>query len=103
MLWDTPENGLYISNDKGINFNKINSEYILGLDIVKTAENKVKIYYTTDTGVFISEDDGNTFNKIDCNNFPIMQNRHPQNLKVSSVDANNMVMYVGEELMKNGA
>lgn len=97
------EDGLYISNDKGINFNKINSEYILGLDIVKTVENKVKIYYTTDTGVFISEDDGNTFNKIDCNNFPTMQNRHPQNLKVSSVDANNMVMYVGEEQMKNGA
>ena len=95
------EDGLYISKDKGAIFNKLNSEYILGLDIVKK-ENTVKIYYTTDKGVFYSEDDGNTFKQIQSNNFPIIQNRHPQNLKVSPVDNNNMIMYFGEELMKNG-
>ena len=96
------EDGLYISNDKGTNFNKVNSEYILGLDIVKK-ENTVKIYYTTDVGVFCSENDGQTFTQIQCNNFPVIQNRHPQNIKVSPVDNNNMIMYVGEELMKNGS
>ncbi len=96
------EDGLYTSTNKGVNFNKINSEYILGLDIVKT-ENKVKVYFTTDSGVFYSEDDGQTFIKIQSNNFPTMQSRHPQNIKVSTIDNNNMVMYFGEELMKNGS
>lgn len=96
------EDGLYISTDKGINFDKINSEYILGLDIIKT-ENNVKIYYTTDKGVFYSEDDGKTFTQIQSNNFPSMKDRHPQNIKISPVDSNNMIMYFGEELMKNGS
>ena len=96
------EDGLYVSTDKGTNFDKLNSEYILGLDIIKT-ENNAKIYYTTDKGVFYSEDDGKTFNQIQSNNFPSMQNRHPQNIKISPVDSNNMIMYFGEELMKNGS
>ena len=95
------EDGLYISTNKGVNFDKINSEYILGLDIIKT-ENNAKIYYTTDNGVFYSEDDGKIFKQIQSNNFPTMQNRHPQNIKISPVDSNNMVMYFGEELMNNG-
>lgn len=96
------EDGLYVSTDKGTNFDKLNSEYILGLDIIKT-ENNAKIYYTTDKGVFYSEDDGKTFNQIQSNNFPSMQDRHPQNIKISPVDSNNMIMYFGEELMKNGS
>lgn len=96
------EDGLYISTNKGESFDKINSKYILGLDIIKI-ENNAKIYYTTDDGVYCSEDNGKTFTQIKSNNFPSMQNRHPQNIKVSPVDSNNMVMYFGEELMKNGA
>lgn len=96
------EDGLYVSTNKGISFNKLNSEYILGLDITKK-ENNVKVYYTTDNGVFYSEDDGNTFTQIQSNNFPSVQNRHPQNIKISPVDSNNMIMYFGEELMKNGS
>ena len=96
------EDGLYISTDKGTNFDKLNSEYILGLDIIKT-ENNAKIYYTTDKGVFYSEDDGKTFTQIQSNNFPSMQDRHPQNIKISPADSNNMIMYFGEELMKNGS
>ena len=95
------EDGLYVSTNKGTNFDKINSEYILGLDIIK-AENKSKIYYTTDNGVFYSEDDGKTFTQIQSNNFPSEQNRHPQNIKISPVDNNNIIMYLGEEQMKNG-
>ena len=95
------EDGLYISRNKGKTFDKINSEYILGLDIVKT-ENSVKVYYTTDNGVFYSIDDGKKFIQIQSNNFPIMQNRHPQNMKISPVDNNNMIMYFGEDLMKDG-
>lgn len=95
------EDGLYISRNKGTTFDKINSEYILGLDIVKT-ENSVKVYYTTDNGVFYSIDDGKKFIQIQSNNFPIMQNRHPQNMKISPVDNNNMIMYFGEDLMKDG-
>ena len=96
------EDGLYISTNKGANFDKVNSEYILGLDIIKK-ENNAKIYYTTDKGVFFSEDDGKTFTQIQSNNFPSMQNRHPQNIKISPVESNNMIMYFGEELMKNGS
>ncbi len=95
------EDGLYISRNKGTTFDKINSEYILGLDIVKTG-NSVKVYYTTDNGVFYSIDDGKKFIQIQSNNFPIMQNRHPQNMKISPVDNNNMIMYFGEDLMKDG-
>lgn len=96
------EDGLYASTDKGTNFVQINSEYILGLDIIKTGNN-AKIYYTTDKGVFYSEDDGKTFTQIQSNNFPSLQYRHPQNIKISPVDSNNMIMYFGEELMKNGS
>lgn len=95
------EDGLYVSKDKGITFDNINSDYILGLDIVNI-ENNVYIYYSTDTGIFCSQDDGNTFTIISSNNFPIIQNRHPQNLKVSPVNNNHMIMYVGEDLMKDG-
>lgn len=96
------EDGLYASTDKGTNFVQINSEYILGLDIIKTGNN-AKIYYTTDNGVFFSKDDGKTFTQIQSNNFPNIQDRHPQNIKISPVDSNNMIMYFGEELMKNGS
>lgn len=96
------EDGLYASTNKETNFDKINSEYTLGLDIIKTG-NTAKIYYTTDKGVFYSEDDGKTHTQIQSNNFPSMQARHPQNIKISPVDSNNMIMYFGEELMKNGS
>ena len=95
------EDGLYVSKDKGITFDNINSDYILGLDIVNI-ENNVYIYYSTDNGIFCSQDDGNTFAIISSNNFPIIQNRHPQNLKVSPVNNDHMIMYVGEDLMKDG-
>lgn len=95
------EDGLYVSKDKGTTFDNINSDYILGLDIVNI-ENNVYIYYSTDNGIFCSQDDGNTFAIIPSNNFPIIQNRHPQNLKVSTVNNNHMIMYVGEDLMKDG-
>ena len=100
VVYVAKEDGLYISKDKGTTFDKINSEYILGLDIVKK-ENNVKIYYTTDSGVFYSENDSENFIKIKSNNFPSMQDRHPQNIKISPVDNNNMIMYVGEDLMIN--
>ena len=102
VVYVAKEDGLYISKDKGTTFDKINSEYILGLDIVKK-ENNVKIYYTTDSGVFYRENDDENFIQIQSNNFPSMQDRHPQNIKISPVDNNNMIMYVGEDLMKNGA
>lgn len=101
VVYVAKEDGLYISKDKGRTFDKINSEYILGLDIVKTG-NVVKIYYTTDSGVFYRKNDDENFIQIQSNNFPSMQNRHPQNIKISPVDNNNMIMYVGEDLMKNG-
>ena len=101
VVYVAKEDGLYISKDKGRTFDKINSEYIIGLDIVKT-ENVVKIYYTTDSGVFYRKNDDESFIQIQSNNFPSMQDRHPQNIKISPVDNNNMIMYVGEDLMKNG-
>ena len=94
------KDGLYISQDKGKNFNQISSEKIMGLDIIENSD-KVKIYYTTDSGILYSEDDGNTFNEIKSNNFPQIQDQHPQNLKISPLNSDNMIMYVGEEMIKN--
>lgn len=50
------EDGLYVSKDKGTTFDNINSDCILGLDIVNI-ENNVYIYYSTDNGIFCSQDD----------------------------------------------
>ena len=99
-IYVAKKDGLYVSRDKGNNFKQINSEKILGLDIIENSE-KVKIYYTTDSGILYSENDGNTFSEIKSNNFPQIQNQHPQNLKVSPLNSNNMIMYVVEEMIKN--
>lgn len=92
--------GLYISTNKGKSFKKINSEKILGLDIVEN-ENNVKVYYSTNEGIFYSENDGENFKKIESINFPMNSNRFPQNIKVSPLNNNYMIMYFGEEMFKN--
>ena len=99
-IYVAKDDGLYISKDKGTKFEKISSEKIMGLDIIKNSE-KVKIYYTTNSKILYTEDDGNTFYEIKSNNFPQIENQHPQNLKVSTLNNNNMIMYVGEDMIKN--
>ncbi len=94
------ENGLYESKDEGKTFSKINSKDISAIDIVKV-NNTAKIYYAAQDGLFYRDDETKDFVRIECDNFPIIKDRYPQNMKISPVNSNNMIMYVGEKMGTN--
>jgi len=100
-IYVAKDDGLYQSNDKGKSFFKIDSRNVSSIDIVKV-NNGAKIYYTTIEGIFYRDNDEKDFLKLESTNFPIKENRFPQNLKVSTVNNNNMIMYVGEKMQKDG-
>lgn len=89
--------GLYVSKNKGESFIQLNSEYILGLDIVKDT-----VYYTTNTGLYFSTDGVNFtlqkntgINGTTAGLFPVKENYRPMNLKVSPVNPKRMVFFFG--------
>ncbi len=85
-------NGFYVSTNGGSSFTQVVTGSVLGLDVIATQPNNV--YITETSGVYVSTNSGQSFTEMGDSGLPAQTSGAPglRNLKVSPVNANNMLV-----------